>query len=151
MLRMSKLTDYGTLILARLAATQSLTTASELAQASGLPAPTVSKVLKALANGGLVRSERGASGGYRLTRSPDTISAADILDALEGPLALTECSGEKSACKLESVCTVGNAWQRINRAIRASLEDVSLSDLQHADRISVNFIPAIRSHVAVSQ
>ncbi len=139
MLRMSKLTDYGTLILARLGRSQELRNATDLANSTGLPLPTVSKVLKALTNSGLVASERGPSGGYRLTREPSQISAAAILDALEGPLALTECSGDTSHCKLESTCTVGSSWQRINKTIRDSLRGVSLNDLQHSERLSQSF------------
>jgi len=129
------MTDYGTLILARLSASGRLETATELAQGSGIALPTVSKVLKALARADLISSVRGATGGYRLTRNPKNISAAAILDALEGPVALTECSAQKNSCRLEAICTVGHAWQRVNLAIRRSLEEISLLDLQDAERI----------------
>ena len=130
MLRMSKMTDYGTMILARLKANARPVSAADLSDASGLALPTVSKVLKALTRAGLVSSVRGAAGGYRLTRPATEISAAAILDALEGPVTLTECSDTASRCRFESVCTVASAWQRINHAIRRSLEDVSLADLR---------------------
>ena len=130
MLRMSKLTDYGTMILARLDAGDRLTTASEVSESSGLALPTVSKVLKALTRAGLVASVRGATGGYRLMRPASAISAASILDALEGPVTLTECSSDDSHCRFESVCTVGSAWQRVNVAIRRSLEAITLADLR---------------------
>ena len=131
MLRMSKLTDYGTMVLAQLAASErGLTTASQLAEATHLALPTVSKLLKALVHAGLVLSTRGVQGGYTLARSANSISAAEILDALEGPVALTECSSSGGCCDLESYCRVGTAWQRINRSIRAALEGVSLADLQ---------------------
>jgi len=131
MLRMSKLTDYGTMVLAQLAASErGLTTASQLAEATHLALPTVSKLLKALVHAGLVLSTRGVQGGYTLARSANSISAAEILDALEGPVALTECSSSGGCCDLESYCRVGTAWQRINRSIRAALESVSLADLQ---------------------
>lgn len=135
MLRMSKLTDYGTLILAKLSASGRLQTATELAEGSGIALPTVSKVLKALTRADLISSVRGAAGGYRLTRNPEDISAAAILDALEGPVSLTQCSAEKHSCRLEAICTVGQAWRRVNHAIRHSLEEISLLDLQHAERI----------------
>jgi FeS assembly SUF system regulator len=132
MLRMSKLTDYGTMVLAQLAASdRGLTTAGQLAKATHLALPTVSKLLKALVHAGLVLSTRGVQGGYTLARPADSISAADILDALEGPVALTECSSSSGGCDLESYCRVGSAWQRINRSIRTALEGVSLADLQH--------------------
>jgi FeS assembly SUF system regulator len=132
MLRMSKLTDYGTMVLAQLPAKdEGLSTAGEVAHATHLGQPTVSKVLKSLVHAGLVVSTRGAQGGYALARAPDSISAAEIIDALEGPVAITECSSVDGECGLESFCRVGMAWQRINLSIRKALQDVSLADLQH--------------------
>jgi len=131
MLRISKLTDYGTVVLAQLAdAEERLQSASEIAAATGLGGPTVSKLLKQLARAGLVASERGANGGYRLAKAPADISAAAIIDALEGPLAITECSGRESSCELEDVCSVGSSWQQINLRIRRALADISLTELQ---------------------
>lgn len=131
MLRMSKLTDYGTMVLAELATNgHGLSTASQVADATHLTLPTVSKLLKSLAHSGLVVSARGVQGGYALARPAATISAAEILDALEGPVALTDCSSSNGGCDLESYCRVGSAWQRINHSIRKALESVSLADLQ---------------------
>jgi len=131
MLRMSKLTDYGTMVLAELATNdQGLSTASQVADATHLALTTVSKLLKSLAHSGLVVSARGVQGGYALARPATAISAAEILDALEGPVALTDCSSSSGACNLESYCRVGTAWQRINHSIRKALEGVSLADLQ---------------------
>lgn len=134
MLRMSKLTDYGTVVLAHLAGNESLFhSAAELADASGIALPTVSKLLKALAKADLVESTRGAHGGYRLARRPQAISASDVIDALEGPVSITECSASNSRCDYEHNCNVGNAWQRINVAIRRALDDISLVDLQRGN------------------
>jgi FeS assembly SUF system regulator len=131
MLRMSKLTDYGTMVLAELATNdRGLSTASQVADATHLTLPTVSKLLKSLAHSGLVVSTRGVQGGYALARPAAKISAAEILDALEGPVTLTDCSSSSGACDLESYCRVGSAWQRINHSIRKALEGVSLADLQ---------------------
>lgn len=131
MLRMSKLTDYGTMVLAQLAASDAgWTTAGQVADATHLGPPTVSKLLKALVHAGLVVSSRGVQGGYALARAPAAITAAEILDALEGPVAITECSSSNGGCDLESYCRVGTAWQRINSSIRKALEGVSLADLQ---------------------
>lgn len=131
MLRLSKLTDYGTLILAELAAGRpGLASAGQVAAATHLAQPTVRKLLKSLSRAGLVVSERGVQGGYALARAPEQISAADIIDALEGPVAITECSSADGACDLESYCRVGHAWQKINRSIRRALEHVSLADLR---------------------
>ena len=132
MLRMSKLTDYGTMVLAQLPAKdKGLTTAGEVAHATHLGQPTVRKLLKSLVHAGLVVSTRGVQGGYALARAPDSISAAEIIDALEGPVAITECSSVDGGCGLESFCRVGMAWQRINLSIRKALQDVSLADLQY--------------------
>ena len=131
MLRMSKLTDYGTLVLAQLATTSGqLSSAHQVATDTRLSLPTVSKLLKALVRAGLAVSERGARGGYALSRPADEISAAQIIDALEGPVAITECSSAYGNCELEPSCLVGGAWQRINRNIRQALDDVSLADLR---------------------
>ena len=130
MLRMSKLTDYGTMVLAQLAAKSGgLSTAGQVADATHLGPPTVSKLLKSLVRAGLVVSTRGVQGGYALARPATAISAAEIIDALEGPVAITECSSG-GGCNLESFCRVGAAWQRINLSIRKALEGVTLADLQ---------------------
>lgn len=130
MLRIGKLTDYATLILATLARNTSLQrTAADIARGCRLATPTVSKLLKQLHRAGLVESTRGLKGGYRLARPAGQISAAAILDALEGPLALTECATLHSRCDLQSSCSVTGSWQRINLAIRQSLEEITLAEL----------------------
>ena len=131
MLKISKLTDYGTLVLVHLASYDNgrLHPASDVAAGTHLSLPTTQKLLKILTRGGLVKSARGADGGYRLAKPPAQISAAEILDALEGPVALTECSHTESHCELEPSCQVGNAWQKISMAIRAVMADISLADL----------------------
>ncbi len=131
MLRISRLTDYGTMILVHLAGQDAgLCSASDVAAGTHLALPTVQKLLKTLAKSGLVGSVRGANGGYRLTRAPEDITAAEILNVLEGPVAITECSAETHQCELEPLCQVGSAWQKINRAIRSVMEDIRLSDLR---------------------
>lgn len=134
MLRISRLTDYGTLVLAQLSAGASApTSAAEVAATTGIAAPTVSKLLKLLAKAGLVTSTRGPHGGYDLARSAAEISAAEIIDALEGPVYITECSADDAHCDFEHICNVGSAWQRINIAIRRALEDINLDDLQRSN------------------
>jgi FeS assembly SUF system regulator len=135
MLRMSRLTDYGTLILSRMAEEgRELHTAASLAEATRLGTPTVAKLLKGLAHAGLVNSQRGAHGGYRLARPASQITAAEILDALEGPIAITECAAQLYQCELEAYCNVGSAWQRINAAIRRALNDITLAQLASSKR-----------------
>ncbi len=130
MLRISKLTDYGTVVLAQLAGdTDVVCSATDVSEATGIALPTVSKLLKSLARAEIVTSTRGASGGYKLARDPREISAADVIDALEGPVSITECSATDSHCDYESTCSVGNAWQRVNVAIRHALDEVTLVDL----------------------
>lgn len=134
MLRISKLTDYGTVVLAQLAGDpQSVCSAADVAEATGIALPTVSKLLKSLARAEIVTSTRGPSGGYQLSRDPQYISAADVIDALEGPVSITECSSTDSNCDYESTCSVGGAWQRVNVAIRHALNEVSLVDLLRVD------------------
>ena len=131
MLRMTKQTDYGIVLLTRFAreATRETLTARDLATESHLPLPMVSKILKVLARDGLLLSLRGVKGGYRLARAPETITMAEVVTALEGPVSITECSASDSQCEHEGFCSVGGAWQRVNIAIRRALDDVSLSDL----------------------
>ncbi len=134
MLRMGKLTDYATVVLATLAQDPARhCAAADLAARTHLNLPTVSKVLKELQRAGMVISSRGARGGYRLARGPQAITAAQILDVFEGPIAITECSAAASQCGIEKLCRVGSAWQRINAAIRRALEDVTLHQLAGLD------------------
>jgi FeS assembly SUF system regulator len=146
MLRISKLTDYGTVILACLAGQSGrLWTAAEVAERTHIGLPTVSKLLKKLQRTGLVVSTRGSHGGYQLARPPAEITAAVILDALEGPVAITECSGAHSTCGLESNCRVGHSWQRVNAAIRRALTDISLAQLAGTERgVTTTTVPLTR-------
>jgi len=128
MLRISRLTDYATVILASLGG-GSLASAADIALRTHIGLPTVSKLLKELQHAGLVKSMRGARGGYRLARPATGISAADIIDAVEGPVALTECASGSGLCGIETTCTVGHGWQGVSQAIRRALVGVSLTDL----------------------
>jgi FeS assembly SUF system regulator len=138
MLRISKLTDYATVILAALAVEpDQVRTATALAEQTRIAAPTVSKLLKQLQRAGLVASTRGLHGGYQLSRPATQISAAAILDALEGPVALTDCSAGHGNCRIEATCRVSKVWQRLNLAIRRSLYEVSLAQLAGLDPAQV--------------
>jgi FeS assembly SUF system regulator len=132
MFRISRMTDYGTLILVFLANQDSrLCSATEIAVGTHVAQPTTQKLLKVLAKTGFVDSVRGTDGGYRLARKPDSITTAEILDALEGPVAITECSTDDGECELEPLCQVSGAWQKINGAIRIALAEITLDDLGH--------------------
>lgn len=134
MLRISRLTDYATVLLAALAGEPArVQTATALAEQTHIGPPTVSKLLKQLQRAGLVTSTRGLHGGYQLARPAAQISAAAILDALEGPVALTDCAAGRGNCEIEESCRVSRVWQRLNLAMRRALYDVSLAQLAGLD------------------
>ena len=134
MIRLGRLTDYALVLMTHMARmpVQQLHTSAALAQGSRLPLPTVTKVLKALQQGELLISHRGVKGGYTLGRAAAEISVADVIAALEGPLALTACSTPvPGACDLESYCPIKDNQRIVNRVVRNALERVALSDLAH--------------------
>lgn len=133
MLRMSKMTDYGIVLMTELARAEGGTrTTRELAARTRVPLPSASKVLKGLLQAGLVVSHRGANGGYGLARSPESLSLAELVASLEGPVSLTECGVHPTGgapCELEAVCQVRGHWRLINQAIQESLARLTLADL----------------------
>lgn len=129
MLRITRLTDYAAVVLSVLAAAGEVLSASDIAERAGLEATTVSKVLKPLAQAGLVEGFRGAHGGYRLSRVPADIRLIEIIEAMEGPLAVTDCSVDDGNCGLESSCGMRRNWRRINDVIVQSLRGVTLQDM----------------------
>ena len=131
MLRVTKLADYGIIILMRLAGQGAGTcNARDLANDVHLPQPVVSKILKLLAKSGLLESRRGIKGGYGLARKPEAITVAQIIRALEGPIAVTECTDKiRGDCGLETGCPVRTNWHRINRAIDQALESITLVEM----------------------
>ncbi|MGA9342827.1 MAG: SUF system Fe-S cluster assembly regulator [Rhodanobacteraceae bacterium] len=142
MLRISKLTDYATVVMTCLAASDgSIQSAQRLAEDAHLELPTVSKLLKQLAQAGLVTSTRGINGGYRLARRAERISVADIVTAMEGPIGMTECSVKAGLCGHEPHCGVRVNWQRINHAIADALAGVTLADMVKPMRRSAAAIP----------
>jgi FeS assembly SUF system regulator len=134
MLRMTKTADYAIVLLTRMAEEPDrIFNAPELALATRLPAPTVSKILKILARHDLLESHRGAKGGYGLHLSPESISVEAIITAVEGPIGITECIDDApGACDQESVCPVRSNWQRINEAIRHALAGITLAEMTRA-------------------
>jgi FeS assembly SUF system regulator len=150
MLRLNRITDYAVVVLAQMAREpERLVTAPHLAQDSGMPLPTVAKVLKDLARESVLVSERGVHGGYRLAKPPAEISVLQIIRALEGPVSLTACvDGTEGLCEVESLCPMRGNWDRVNSAIRAALAGVSLADMAiPAPRFDT---PARTAHPAVS-
>lgn len=130
MLRVTKLTDYATVVLTVLASQPDrVHSAAELAERARLEPPTVSKLLKPLAQAGLVEGFRGATGGYRLARDPATISLFAIVEAMEGPLAMTECSIHSGSCGIEDHCGVRANWRRINDVVADVLRNMTLAQM----------------------
>ena len=135
MLRVTKLTDYATLVLTVLASRpDAVHCAADLAERAHLEATTVSKVLKPLAHAGLVEGFRGVNGGYRLARAPEQISLIEIVEAIEGPLGMTECSVHEGNCGIEDHCGVRANWRRINDVVIEALRDVTLAQMLPPDR-----------------
>lgn len=129
MLRISKLTDYAILAMVELARGDEILSAQALAERVRLEVPTASKVLKMLARAGLLESYRGANGGYRAARPAAQTSVADVIAAIEGPIAMTECSVEQGLCNQEDNCELRGNWQRISVAVANALQDVSLAEM----------------------
>jgi FeS assembly SUF system regulator len=132
MLRISKLADYGTVIMAYMAKNvDELVSARDISENTRLALPTVSKLLKKLSQANLLVSVRGATGGYKLRKDAESITLADVIYALDDTRGLTECSDESSACILQSRCAMQKNWQLVSKAIYAALSSVSLADLQN--------------------
>ena len=139
MLRLSKLTDYAVVVPVRLGGSEGVQTSTGIAAATGIPEPTVAKVLKTLAASDLVASQRGARGGYRLNRSLAAIPIADVIAAVDGPIALTACvEGSPSGCESQGLCPMRGRWDPVNEAIHTALSNITLADMQ------VALLPAFR-------
>ncbi len=145
MLKLNRMTDYAIVVLGQMSRDPGVVrTASALSQATLIPTPTVAKILKTLASSGLVTSHRGAAGGYSLDRGPEAVSVVEIIQALEGPIALTACvDGAVDPCEVVSACPMSGNWNRVNEAIRGALEGVSLADMLDPTDM---FMPAERGN-----
>lgn len=134
MLRVSKFTDYGVLILNAMADVGAIKlSADELSQSTGLSIATVRKVMKTLVDNGFVTAQRGAKGGYRLALSAAQTRMLDIVEAFEGPIAITDCVSEGHDCEIEQ-CTLSNQWGSINNWLVEFLACISLQDLRDPER-----------------
>jgi FeS assembly SUF system regulator len=152
MIRLGKMTDYGLVLMSQIARRPptEVHTARDLAIECHLPLPSVSKLLKKLLQSGLLSSQRGIKGGYNLAREPHLISLAEMVSALEGPVALTECSTDITGlCDLESLCPIKDNQRIISQVIRGALEKVTLSDLIRPMRLTAirdqkgNLVPTV--------
>jgi FeS assembly SUF system regulator len=139
MLRISKMTDYAIMVMVELNASKGeVLSAQALAERSHLELPTVSKVLKLLVKTGMVDSYRGSNGGYSLERKAADISVAEIITAIEGPIAMTECSVEEGLCAQEAMCSLRGNWQRISIAVAKAMDGVSLAEMAQPVKAQVS-------------
>ncbi len=131
MIKVSRLADYAVVILAAFKGSKDiLLSASALAQKTRLPEPTVSKVLKLLVKEGILRSVRGAGGGYAMDSMMESISIARVVKAVDGPISLTACvNGGEGSCDYESCCAVKGRWNPVNAALNNALESITLADM----------------------
>lgn len=131
MLKISKLADYAFILLTQMVSGDGKSwSATDLAEKTALPLPTVAKIMKLLAKNGMVVAQRGAAGGYRLARAEADITVADIIEAVDGPIALTSCVNNKEPkCAAHSSCSMRGGWEKINSATRSALKTVSLEDI----------------------
>jgi FeS assembly SUF system regulator len=133
MIRMTRLTDYGIMLLTLFArdAKHPMKSARDLSEQARLPLPTVSKLLKLLARHGLLEAHRGVRGGFTLSRKPDEITMAEVIGALEGPIGVTDCCAPPSDCGIEKSCIVKNNWMKINTVVKEALNRITLSEMSH--------------------
>lgn len=128
MIRLTNLADYAIVLACELAQTDERKSAQDLSVSTKFPVPTVAKILNALSRAELLDSKRGLKGGFTLARSPAEISVSDIVEAIDGPIALTACAGAgTNDCSYDDFCMMRPKWQVINRAVRLALDNVKLS------------------------
>jgi len=130
MIRLTNLADYAVVLMGHLARRDRRANANELAEETGLPVPTVSKILGAMSRAALLASHRGLKGGFTLARPACEISVADVIEAVDGPIALVHCiENAPGDCDYEPICTMRTHWQVINAAVRDGLERITLADI----------------------
>ncbi len=145
MLRISRLTDYAVVLATELGRSDVPVSVSDLSERTDIPAPTVSKVLKLLAKGGVAVSARGAAGGYRLSGESAALPIVKVIEAIEGPIAVTECADGDSSCEHGRSCEVRANWQRINRAVYEALASISIAEMTGAGVDGDKLVPLLRS------
>jgi Rrf2 family protein len=136
MLKLTKKADYGLIALRHLAAAgnaRGSASAKDIADAYGVPLPLLSKVLQKLARGGLLISEQGTHGGYRLAREPQNISALEVIRTIDGPIILTKCFTEHPGCDQSTLCPVREPLRKVHEGILGLLANISLTDLASED------------------
>jgi FeS assembly SUF system regulator len=131
LIRLTNLADYAVVVMAAAAREPGVKlSAARVTELTMIPAPTVAKLMGTLARGGLLTASRGVAGGFTLTRSPASISVAEVVEVVDGPIALTSCAGnDVNECAMEGHCAIRGHWPPINRAVRGALAAVTLADL----------------------
>ena len=142
MLKLTKKADYGLIALRHLAATRRAASAKDIAENYGIPLPLLSKILQKLAREGLLASEQGTRGGYRLARDPHEITALEVIRTIDGPIILTHCFTEHNECDQSNRCPVRQPLRKVHEGILHLLESISISDLCQDD-MQVPSIPRL--------
>jgi FeS assembly SUF system regulator len=149
MLRITRQSDYGIVLMTLFtrdgsdADNGTVLSARDMSLATNLPLPTVSKILKALTRGGILNSTRGVKGGYSLTRNVEAISVAEVIEAIEGPIAMTDCVDESGRdCIIQDSCPCSDNWQRVNTAVRDALAAIPLSTMNSGCRFDPEALAA---------
>lgn len=132
MLRISKMADYGVVIMSLLAREQRLLSATQIVTLAHLSLATVSKLLKRLVHHGLLISQRGTAGGYSLAKPIEQINLVDVIEAIDGPIALTECASQRKHCSQATTCHIKDHWLRVNTLVHQALKEVSLVAMTHS-------------------
>ncbi len=153
MIKLSRMADYGVILMTQLARENgAVTTAADLSASCALPLPTVSKLLKQLAQEELLESHRGTKGGYALARAAADISMADIIGAVEGPIALTDCiEADGTICEIEALCPTRTNWRRINDALTQALDGVSLAEMARPTIDFMTLFPVRKTAVGMNE
>ena len=130
MFKVNKLTDYATVVLIDMSRSGCVSPTQAISDNTGIPLPTVAKLMKPLVKSGLISSHRGVRGGYSLNKAADQTTIADVIEAVEGPIALTACvDTSDEQCCYENLCPASGKWNRVNRAVTGALQDVTLADM----------------------
>ncbi|MGR4000892.1 MAG: SUF system Fe-S cluster assembly regulator [Alphaproteobacteria bacterium] len=151
MIRISRMTDYGIVLLGCLQEDRSIA-ATSLVRTTGIPAPSVARLLRQLTRGGLLHSQQGPNGGYRLARPPQKITIAEVISVLEGPIALTACVDESEThCNAATICPVNGWWNTVNLAVKSALDSLTLEDLQTHVNQFIPQLPPKNIHKNISE
>lgn len=131
MIRLTNLADYAVVLMTCFPDDQEFrANATELAEQTGLPVPSVAKILNSLSKAGILVSHRGLKGGFTLASSPEDITVADIIQAVDGPISLTHCVEAKDCdCMVLETCGMKSNWQLINNAVKGALDGIRLADI----------------------